>query len=80
MQTLTITTDNSDFLAKARDLISTLAISERVKVDFDDYPTYADNKSITEIVEQINTDIELYKQGKLETLTHEQVKAEIAKW
>ncbi len=42
MNTLTLTTDNSDFIAKAKEVLLTLAKCDNVKISLDDDPLSAE--------------------------------------
>ena len=72
MQTLTIRTDNADFIEKAREILITLAKFDGVKLSVD--VKYQSRFS------EYEADIEAIRRGDLETYPLEGIRDEIAKW
>ena len=74
MQTLTIRTDNADFIEKAREILITLAKFDGVKLSLSDEAKYQSRFS------EYEADIEAIRRGELETYPLETLKAEMEKW
>ncbi|ORI06418.1 hypothetical protein A3835_08640 [Campylobacter concisus] len=74
MQTLTIRTDNADFIEKAREILITLAKFDGVKLNLSDEVKYQSRFSDYE------ADVEAIRRGELETYPLETLKAEMEKW
>ena len=74
MQTLTIRTDNADFIEKAREILITLAKFDGVKLNLSDEVKYQSRFS------EYEADIEAIRRGELETYPLETLKAEMEKW
>ena len=74
MQTLTIRTDNADFIEKAREILITLAKFDGVKLNLSDEVKYQSRFS------EYEADVKAIRRGELETYPLETLKAEIEKW
>ena len=74
MQTLTIRTDNADFIEKAGEILITLAKFDGVKLTLSDEVKYQSRFS------EYEADIEAIRRSELETYPLEGIRDEIAKW
>ena len=74
MQTLTIRTDNADFIEKAREILITLAKFDGVKLNLSDEAKYQSRFS------EYEADVKAIRSGELETYPLEGRRDEIAKW
>ena len=74
MQTLTIRTDNADFIEKAREILITLAKFDGVKLNLSDEVKYQSRFS------EYEADTEAIRRSELETYPLEGIRDEIAKW
>lgn len=74
MQTLTIRTDNADFIEKAREILITLAKFDGVKLSVSNEVKYQSRFS------EYEADIEAIRRGDIETYPLEGIRNEIAKW